>query len=100
LAKNNGAIVTVKKGHLLFFKQGQNKTASRKPIYKVAITRSLGNRHHFSIADRAAYTGVIAHWLNTRSAKSEPVKVNRKREKTAKPKENKVTTWPAMMKTS
>lgn len=83
LAKDNGAIVTVKKGNLLFFKQGQNQTAGGKPIPPVAITRSLGDGHQFSITDRAAYTGVVANWLNTRTAKSEPVKVKRKRKKTA-----------------
>ncbi|NBJ32224.1 phage late control D family protein [Serratia fonticola] len=83
LAKENGAIVTVKKGSLLFFRQGQNQTVSGKPIPLAVITRSLGDGHQFSITDRAAYTGVVANWLNTRTAKAQPVKVKRKRKKTA-----------------
>lgn len=105
LAKDNGAIVTVKKGSLLFFKQGQNQTASGKPISPVVITRSLGDGHQFSITDRAAYTGVVANWLNTRAARAQPVKVKRKRKKQPinrrpSPKKNKVNIWLAVMKTS
>ncbi|WP_416261786.1 phage late control D family protein [Gibbsiella quercinecans] len=81
LAKENGAIVAVKKGNLLFFKQGQNKTISGKSIPKVTITRALGDSHQFSLTDREAYTGVVANWLNTRTAEKEQVKVKRKRKK-------------------
>lgn len=91
LAKQYGAIAAVKNGNLLFIRQGQSKTASGKPIPMMTIIRSLGDGHQFSMADRGAYTGVVANWLNTRTTEKPVVKVKRKRKRkattTAKPKE-------------
>ncbi|WP_145484315.1 phage late control D family protein [Yersinia aldovae] len=91
LAKQYGAIAAVKKGNLLFIKQGQAKTASGKSIPVMTIIRSLGDGHQFSMADRGAYTGVVANWLNTRTTEKPVVKVKRKRKRkstsTAKPKQ-------------
>lgn len=90
LAKQYGAIAAVKNGNLLFIKQGQSKTASGKPIPVMTIIRSLGDGHQFSMADRGAYTGVVANWLNTRTTEKPVVKVKRKRKSktaAAKPKE-------------
>lgn len=89
LAKQYGAIAAVKNGNLLFIRQGQAKTASGKPIPVMTIIRSLGDGHQFSMADRGAYTGVVANWLNTRTTEKPAVKVKRKRKtkSTAKPKE-------------
>lgn len=64
LAERNGGEVSVKMGKLLFLKAGQGVTASGKKIPQVTITRSDGDRHHFAIADRGAYTGVTAKWLD------------------------------------
>lgn len=92
LAKQYGAIAAVKNGNLLFIRQGQAKTASGKPIPMMTIIRSLGDGHQFSMADRGAYTGVVANWLNTRTAEKPVVKVKRKRKSkatsTAKPKQS------------
>lgn len=91
LAKQYGAIAAVKNGNLLFIRQGQSKTASSKPIPMMTIIRSLGDGHQFSMADRGAYTGVVANWLNTRTTEKPVVKVKRKRKRkattAAKPKE-------------
>ncbi|CQD62883.1 late control gene D protein [Yersinia enterocolitica] len=91
LAKQYGAIAAVKNGNLLFIKQGQAKTASGKPIPVMTVIRSLGDGHQFSMADRGAYTGVVANWLNTRTTEKPAVKVKRKRKRkttsTAKPKQ-------------
>ncbi|AIN16505.1 phage late control D family protein [Yersinia pseudotuberculosis] len=91
LAKQYGAIAAVKNGNLLFIRQGQSKTASGKPIPMMTIIRSLGDGHQFSMADRGAYTGVVANWLNTRTTEKPVVKVKRKRKRkattAAKPKE-------------
>lgn len=91
LAKQYGAIAAVKNGNLLFIRQGQSKTASGKPLPAMTIIRSLGDGHQFSMADRGAYTGVVANWLNTRTAEKPVVKVKRKRKRkattAAKPKE-------------
>ncbi|MGE4779324.1 phage late control D family protein [Yersinia enterocolitica] len=91
LAKQYGAIAAVKNGNLLFIRQGQSKTASGKPIPVMTIIRSLGDGHQFSMADRGAYTGVVANWLNTRTTEKPVVEVKRKRKRkatsTAKPKQ-------------
>lgn len=93
VAKSEGAIVAVKNGNLLFMKQGQGLTASGQPIQTMHITRTVGDGHRFSLADRGAYTGVIANWLDTREPKKKKtVTVKRKRKskqpvKPAKPKE-------------
>ncbi|MFW3571230.1 phage late control D family protein [Kosakonia cowanii] len=78
LADRNGGEVSVKSGKLLFLQAGKALTASGKPIPQVTITRSDGDRHQFSIADRSAYTGVTAQWLHTREPKPKKVKVKRR----------------------
>ncbi|MDY8203920.1 phage tail protein [Escherichia coli] len=46
----------------------------------ITITREDGDSHRFTLADRGAYTGVIASWLHTREpAKKESTAVKRKR---------------------
>ncbi len=82
LARQEGAIATVKNGALLFMRQGQNKTVSGRSLPGVHITRQSGDGYRFSLADRSAYTGVSASWLNTREPKKkEQVTVKRKRNK-------------------
>ncbi|WP_397443581.1 phage late control D family protein [Photorhabdus antumapuensis] len=91
LAKQEGAIATIKSGYLLFIRQGQNKAASGQSLPSVIITRQSGDDHRFSLADRGAYTGVSANWLNTRNPRKKGnVTVKRKRNKTkSKKKEEK-----------
>ncbi|EFO2701345.1 phage late control D family protein [Escherichia coli] len=80
LARQYGAIASVKNGNLLFIRQGQGKSASGKPLPVISITRKDGDSHRFTLADRGAYTGVIASWLHTREpAKKESTTVKRKR---------------------
>lgn len=85
LAKEYGAIAAIKNGSLLFIRQGQGKTASGKPLPVMTITRSVGDGHSFSLADRGSYTGVTASWLHTREPKKkEAVQVKRRHRKTTK----------------
>lgn len=87
LARQYGAIASVKDGNLLFIRQGQGRTASGKPLPVITLTRKAGDGHRFTLADRGAYTGVIASWLHTREPKKkETTKVKRRRKKTAAPK--------------
>ncbi|HBG9457335.1 TPA: phage major tail tube protein [Escherichia coli] len=80
LARQYGAIASVKNGNLLFIRQGQGKSASGKPLPVISITRKDGDSHRFTLADRGAYTGVIASWLHTREPeKKESTTVKRKR---------------------
>lgn len=88
LARQYGAIASVKDGYLLFIRQGQGRTASGKPLPVITITRKAGDGHRFTLADRGAYTGVIASWLHTREPrKKETTSVKRRRKKTTTPKE-------------
>ena len=88
LARQCGALACVKNGKLLFIRQGQGRTASGKSLPVITLTRSAGDSHRFTLADRDAYTGVIASWLHTREpAKKETTKVKRRRKSTAKKKE-------------
>ncbi|ELY4527478.1 phage late control D family protein [Cronobacter sakazakii] len=88
LARQCGALACVKNGKLLFIRQGQGRTASGKPLPVITLTRSAGDSHRFTLADRDAYTGVIASWLHTREpAKKETTKIKRRRKSTVKKKE-------------
>ncbi|WBV22108.1 phage late control D family protein [Pantoea piersonii] len=88
LAKQCGAVACVKDGNLLFIRQGQGKTASGRALPVIALQRRDGDGHRFTLADRDAYTGVIASWLHTREPEKKPVaKVKRRRKSTAKKKE-------------
>lgn len=75
LAEDFGAIATVKHNRLLFVRAGQAKTASGQPLALITLTRALGDRHRFSIADRAAYTAVRANYNDTRLAERAYVQV-------------------------
>ncbi|MBM7356751.1 phage late control D family protein [Lelliottia amnigena] len=87
LARQYGAIASVKDGNLLFIRQGLGRTASGKRLPVITLTRKAGDGHRFTLADRGAYTGVIASWLHTREPKKkETTKVKRRRKKTAAPK--------------
>ncbi|UVS99074.1 phage late control D family protein [Burkholderia glumae] len=79
LAKMFDAIATVKNGLLLFIKAGEATTASGKPLPVVTITRDVGDRHEFGVADRDTYSGVQAFYLNTRTAKKQSTTVKRRR---------------------
>ena len=85
LATEQDAIATVKSGRLMFIKAGNGTTASGKPLPAITITRQDGDQHRFSVADRDAYTGVVAYWQDDKAAEKKKVEVKRKRK--TKPKE-------------
>jgi uncharacterized protein len=62
------AIATVKNGMLIVFLSGAGKTVTGQILPNVIISRSSGDSHSFSIADREAYTGVKAYWLDYKKA--------------------------------
>lgn len=78
LASLNGAVAVVKNGSLLFMRPGNGTTVNGKPLPVFTLTRQDGDRHSFSLADRDAYTGVTASWLNTKQPKPQKVKLQRK----------------------
>ena len=86
LAKEFDTIPTVKDGRLLFIRAGLALTATGKPMPPVTITRKSGDQHRFSVADRDAYTGVVAYWHDKKAAEKKVVKLKRrKRKKTTAP---------------
>lgn len=76
LAKDYDAIATVKAGKLLFIKAGQSKSAGGAALPAVLINRQSGDGHRFAVADRNAYSGVIAYWQDNKSGKKDSVEVN------------------------
>ncbi len=81
LAKQFDTIPTVKDGRLLFVRAGLALTATGKPMPAVIITRKAGDQHRFSVADRDAYTGVVAYWHDKKAAEKKAVKLKRRRRK-------------------
>ncbi len=57
LARQYGAIASVKDGNLLFIRQGQGRTASGKPLPVITLTRKAGDSHRFTLADRGLTPG-------------------------------------------
>lgn len=49
LARQYGAIASVKDGNLLFIRQGQGRTASGKPLPVITIERKAGDGHRFTL---------------------------------------------------
>ncbi|MGL5948134.1 MAG: phage late control D family protein [Aeromonas sp.] len=71
MAEMLGAVATIKAGRLLFIIPGQGLSASGQPLPAVELTRQDGDGHSFTIADRDAYTGVTAHWLDLKQGKKQ-----------------------------
>ncbi len=62
LAKQHGAIATIKADRLLLLKAGEAKTASGKAMPHLVLTRADGDSHSYQEADRDSYSGVIARY--------------------------------------
>ncbi len=77
-----GAIATVKNGCLLFILPGGGVTASGRALPSFALTRSDGDSHRFRIADRQAYTGVKAYWLDLKFGQKKAVNVKKRNAQT------------------
>ncbi|EEX1986360.1 phage late control D family protein [Escherichia coli] len=73
-----GAITTVKNGSLLFILPGGGVTADGRALPSFALTRSDGDSHQFRIADRQAYTGVKAYWLDLNYGKKNAVNIRKR----------------------
>ncbi len=82
IAEKLGAITTIKNGMLLFMHPGRAVSQSGKLLPAITITRASGDKHSFRVADRDAYTGVTAYWLDLNFGK--PKKTTVKRAKKAK----------------
>lgn len=75
MARDYDAIATVKAGRLVMLPNGRGLTASGQALLPVTITRASGDSHRFAASDRGAYTGVRAHWHDTRAGAKDSVLV-------------------------
>lgn len=91
LGREYGFVLNIKNSALRLISAGSERTADGKPIPTITITRKSGDQHQFTIADRDAYTGVTAHYINHHKAEREGVTVKRRRKKqhTATPTQKK-----------
>ncbi|MCL1552939.1 phage late control D family protein [Xanthomonas nasturtii] len=69
------AVATVKGGALVFAPIGAGTTATGKPLPTVTLTRRDGDQHRYSVADRDAYSGVRAYWVDKGKARRQSVLV-------------------------
>ncbi|EKN3558922.1 TPA: phage late control D family protein [Yersinia enterocolitica] len=86
MAEKLGAITTIKNGMLLFMHPGRAVSQSGKLLPAITITRASGDKHSFRVADRDAYTGVTAYWLDLNYGKPQKTSVRRKRKSKTPPK--------------
>lgn len=75
LGRLHDAIATVKAGRLIFSAIGSGQTPSGAEIPPATITRSSGDNHDWSAAERDSYSGVIAVWHDRASAQREQIVV-------------------------
>jgi phage protein D len=73
LARRHDAIACVKFSQLLLMPQAAGESATGEPIPPVTLTRSVGDQHRFSQADRDSFTGARAWWYDTAAAKRRDV---------------------------
>ncbi|ENF3459841.1 phage late control D family protein [Yersinia enterocolitica] len=86
MAEKLGAITTIKNGMLLFMHPGRAISQSGKLLPAITITRASGDKHSFRVADRDAYTGVTAYWLDLNYGKPQKTSVRRKQKSKTPPK--------------
>ncbi|GAE48548.1 phage late control D family protein [Xanthomonas arboricola] len=75
LGQRFDAVATVKAGALVFAPIGAGTTATGKPLPTVTLTRRDGDQHRYTVADRDAYTGVRAYWVDKGKARRQSVLV-------------------------
>ncbi|EAA6842075.1 phage late control D family protein [Salmonella enterica subsp. enterica] len=85
LGREYGFVLSIKNSTLMLLAAGSGKTAGDNPIPTIIITRQSGDQHQFTVADRDAYTGVTAHYINHHKAAREEIKVKRRRHKKQPP---------------
>lgn len=78
LCNDYNAAATLKNGMLIIFIKGLAKTVNGQNIPSTTITRKSGDQHRFAIADRNAYTGVRAHWIDYRAPQKQRINAKRK----------------------
>ena len=67
LAVELDAVATVKQGRLLFCRAGEATTVSGRPMTQMTLTRTDGDQHSYTSAERDSYAGVTASYHDHRS---------------------------------
>ncbi|WP_184438685.1 phage late control D family protein [Xanthomonas cannabis] len=75
LGQRFDAVATVKAGSLVFAPIGAGTTATGKPLPTTTLTRRDGDQHRYAVADRDAYTGARAYWVDKGKARRQSVLV-------------------------
>ncbi|EMT2451706.1 phage late control D family protein [Salmonella enterica] len=83
LGHEYGFRFSIRDATLMLLSTDGNKTAGNTPLPTLTLTREAGDRHQFTVADRDAYTGVVAHYINHNKAERETVSVKRRRKTSA-----------------
>lgn len=78
LALDNGLVPSIKSGRLVLLPAGTGKTVSGKSIPVLTIDRSMCGGHRFGVADREAYSGVIAFWQDDPAARKRSARAKAK----------------------
>lgn len=79
LAKDYGAVGTIKSNHLLFIERGAGKTAGGEDLPTATIYRSEGDSHSYRESDRnERVTGVRAYYHEHKKGKRKKVEVGDK----------------------
>lgn len=69
LSEHHDALISVKGGHLLATPAGSGQSASGQALAVLHITRRLGDRHRFTVAEREAATNVEASYYDRATGK-------------------------------
>ncbi len=76
IGKRFDAVATVKEGRLLFMPiHGAKKSDDKTEMPVFELSRADGDNHYYQQANRDAYSGVKAFWMDTRKGKKQSVVV-------------------------
>jgi len=75
LAAQVDALCAVKAEKLIFYAIGRGMSIGGEPLPEVIITRTVGDRHRFCVADRDGCAGVTAAYYDKRSGKKGEVTI-------------------------
>ncbi len=78
LAAQADALCAVKAGNLIFYAIGRGMSIGGEPLPEVTITRAVGDKHRFSVADRDGCAGVTAYYYDKKSGSKGEVTIREK----------------------
>lgn len=79
MAQEYDATAAVKSNNLIILPKGVAKTASGAGIPPIVITRVTGDGHQFRTTRAEQYSGVVAHWHDSKTGKRKRKTIKRKK---------------------